>query len=295
VNSTYPLSLSKEQGSWRAIALAVLVHVLLLAFLWFGISWKTGKPESVNAELWSPPVDETAPVQASLDQSMPAVVQMQINVSETKIENLDITIGQKKKIAQQVLKEGAEVAPVQILTVEPIQTVMRPQIDTKKILKENVGIPAEQEKKDVVRQVANRDVQIQQADDSNGAPDQEVLLHEIAHTVMAMGKDITEKLPGNPDNVDWMVRVNAKILSNVTYATSSADRENNRPVIFAVKLLPDGSIAGIQISKTSGIAEFDEAVRSAIEKSQPYPIDDSGAVPSGFESVIHTIDVISVH
>nr|WP_277347234.1 TonB family protein [Collimonas pratensis] len=92
-----------------------------------------------------------------------------------------------------------------------------------------------------------------------------------------------------------MARVNAMILSNVVFQVSSAERENNTPVRFTVTLLPDGSVGGMQMSRSSGIEAFDAAVRNAIEKSQPYPADDSGAVPSGFDSAVHTIDTVSPH
>ncbi|EGF32833.1 putative tolA (transport transmembrane-like protein) [Oxalobacteraceae bacterium IMCC9480] len=60
------------------------------------------------------------------------------------------------------------------------------------------------------------------------------------------------------------------------------DVEGNPSVEYAVELLPDGTVRGIRKLKTSGIPGFDEAVRRAIEKSQPFPADKSGTAPSGF-------------
>lgn len=45
----------QEPGKLPSIALAVLVHVLLAAFLFFGVRWQSSQPEAVMVELWSSP------------------------------------------------------------------------------------------------------------------------------------------------------------------------------------------------------------------------------------------------
>ncbi|MBF1164176.1 MAG: TonB C-terminal domain-containing protein [Dechloromonas agitata] len=44
----------EEPGKKYALALTVLVHLLLAAFLFFGVQWKRSKPEVYEVELWSP-------------------------------------------------------------------------------------------------------------------------------------------------------------------------------------------------------------------------------------------------
>src|SRR5574343_1844308 len=44
----------EEPGKEYALAFTVLVHVLLLAFLFLGVQWKRSKPEVYEVELWSP-------------------------------------------------------------------------------------------------------------------------------------------------------------------------------------------------------------------------------------------------
>jgi len=43
----------RDPGANASAVLAVGVHVLLLAVLFFGIRWRTKHPEPVMAELWS--------------------------------------------------------------------------------------------------------------------------------------------------------------------------------------------------------------------------------------------------
>lgn len=82
-------------------------------------------------------------------------------------------------------------------------------------------------------------------------------------------------------DAEYASRVGAKIKSNINYNVPD-DMSGNTAVEYQVNLLPDGSVAGMRKIKSSGVPGFDEAVRRAIEKAQPYPKDKSGAVPSSF-------------
>jgi len=59
--ATVPYQIPAEPGRWRALALAALVHLALLAFLWFGVSWQNTVPVAIEAEIWSPRAREAAP------------------------------------------------------------------------------------------------------------------------------------------------------------------------------------------------------------------------------------------
>lgn len=79
----------------------------------------------------------------------------------------------------------------------------------------------------------------------------------------------------------YAAKVGGKIRSNTVFNVPD-ELVNNPAVEYAVDLLPDGSVRGIRKIKGSGVPGFDEAVRRAIEKSQPFPPDSSGRAPSGF-------------
>ena len=79
----------------------------------------------------------------------------------------------------------------------------------------------------------------------------------------------------------YAAKVGGKIRSNTVFNVPE-ELVNNPAVEYAVDLLPDGSVRGIRKIKGSGVPGFDEAVRRAIEKSQPFPPDNSGRAPSGF-------------
>ncbi len=79
----------------------------------------------------------------------------------------------------------------------------------------------------------------------------------------------------------YAAKVGGKIRSNTVFNVPD-ELANNPAVEYAVDLLPDGSVRGIRKLKGSGVPGFDEAVKRAIEKSQPFPPDNSGRAPSGF-------------
>lgn len=56
----------------------------------------------------------------------------------------------------------------------------------------------------------------------------------------------------------------------------------NDPAEFRIRLAPNGAIVSITAVKSSGLPDFDAAVRRAIEKSQPFPPGPTGAAPLEF-------------
>jgi colicin import membrane protein len=94
------------------------------------------------------------------------------------------------------------------------------------------------------------------------------------------GSGDAPKSQGPRGDPSYNQKVGAKIRSNTVF-NGAEDVEGNPSVEYAVDLLPDGTVRGMRKLKTSGIPGFDEAVRRAIEKSQPFPADKSGTVPSG--------------
>jgi colicin import membrane protein len=100
----------------------------------------------------------------------------------------------------------------------------------------------------------------------------------------AVGTGGTGEAPrsqGGRADGDYVQRIAAKIRSNIAFIVPEG-LQGNPPVEYEVRLLPDGSVAGIRKLKASGVPGFDEAVSRAIERSQPYPRDKSGSVPATF-------------
>ncbi len=77
-----PYNVPQSGGSAPAIALAVLMHVLLAALLFFGVRWQSSAPAVIQAELWSA-MPQTA---ASAPRPVPPPQKVEAPKPEPKVE-----------------------------------------------------------------------------------------------------------------------------------------------------------------------------------------------------------------
>lgn len=98
---------------------------------------------------------------------------------------------------------------------------------------------------------------------------------------------------GRPDTIaqlqtdnrlEWVTRVAGKVKSNIAGVANADAYDPAATGEFEVTLLPDGSVAGIRLLKSSGVPDFDSSVRRALEASAPYPPDKTGKIPHSFIS-----------
>jgi colicin import membrane protein len=102
----------------------------------------------------------------------------------------------------------------------------------------------------------------------------------MARMMTQAGSGDAPRTQGGRGNADYIAKIAAKIRSNTAFVIPP-NLAGNPAVEYSIELLPDGSLRRLKLMKPSGIPGFDEAVRNGIEKSQPYPADKSGRIPSG--------------
>ncbi len=99
-------------GTLCSFGLALMVHCVLFAFLYFGIRWQSQPPESIAAELWVPAQLVAAP-RAEAPKVEPAPEPKPVPVVKEEPKPLpkpDIAIKEEKK-KPEPKKEAAPVAP----------------------------------------------------------------------------------------------------------------------------------------------------------------------------------------
>ncbi|HEV7856616.1 MAG TPA: cell envelope integrity protein TolA, partial [Herminiimonas sp.] len=84
---------------------------------------------------------------------------------------------------------------------------------------------------------------------------------------------------GRATDPSYADKIRSKIRMNTTFSVPEG-LSGNPAAEYAVELLPDGSVRSINLSKSSGLPGFDEAVKRAIDRSQPFPPDKTGRVPT---------------
>ncbi len=95
-----------------------------------------------------------------------------------------------------------------------------------------------------------------------------------------------ERSSGRTDSANYARLIAGKIKSH-TILPPLNEIVSNSGVEFAIELLPDGSLKSVNMTRSSGVAAFDQAVRRAIDRAAPFPPDPAtGKVPSGL-MVIH--------
>ncbi|MCA8242143.1 cell envelope integrity protein TolA [Burkholderia sp. AU32262] len=101
--SAYPLQPPRERGTWRAFALAALMHVLLALFLYHGVQWQNSTPAGAEAELWTEVPDVPAP-RPVVTPAPPAKVAPP--PAPVRDEQADIALQQKKRQQEAAAREA---------------------------------------------------------------------------------------------------------------------------------------------------------------------------------------------
>ena len=100
--------LYQEPGKVPSIVLALVVHLLLLVFLFFGVRWQSRQPEAVMVELWNiPPAPVAEQVVAQPEPPPKPEVKPEVK-PEPKVESApeppkpDIALEKKKEVFYQI-------------------------------------------------------------------------------------------------------------------------------------------------------------------------------------------------
>ena len=316
-----PYTVPKEPGRWRAIVFATLVHLALVALLWIGVRWQNETPTTIEAEVWSPQPKESAPPPQPVKEAVkeaprepekqpepppvaktvpkppvedePPMVKPDIALEQEKKRKLEEAkkrqAEEKERLAAEQKRLAEEKERQAKIRQEAERREEQKRIELAKAEEAKRRAQAEQEKVELAKkEKAAAEKKRKQEEEKRKQEEAEAqMLAKIRDDEM---RRITGAVPGGGDAAKsqggradgaYAQRVAAKIKSNITFNVPD-ELPGNPAVEYVVDLLPDGSVAGMRKTKSSGVPGFDEAVRRAIERSQPYPKDKSGAVPSSF-------------
>jgi len=343
MNDATPYTIPEEPGRWRAFTLAVLVHLLLLAFLWIGVRWQNETPVAVEAEIWNPQAQQAAPkpqpqpepvqpppppprvVEAPKPAPTPPVERQVERPVEKPLPNPDIALEQEKKrrlkeererrleeereereereeqkrLAQKKQEQEArkkELAKAEAEKERRLEAEKERRLEAERERK----LQAEAEKKREAEEERKRELaeaekkrklaeaekkkRAEAAAEAKAAEQRrmEDLSRMTAQATGSGGSGEAARSQGAARaDAGYAAKVGGKIKSNTVFNVPD-ELANNPAVEYSVDLLPDGSVRSIRKLKSSGVPGFDEAVKRAIEKSQPFPPDKSGRAPSGF-------------
>ena len=259
----------RERGTPRAMALAIVMHALLFAALWFGVAWRSEEPATIEAELWSS-LPQTAapaprpPVQPPPDPQpapTPPKPEPAPRVEPPPAKEADIALERKREEArrQEERRKAEETRREQ---------ERQAQIERDKQAK------AEQKKKEQEKKQAQErfDAELKK-------------LAAMAGEATPAGKPGTgtaAQTSGPRGDATYAGRIAQRIRGNTVFDVPP-DLAGNPAVQFRVDLDPAGYVLDVRKTASSGVPGFDAAVERAIRKSEPFPPDATGKPPRSLD------------
>ena len=240
-------TLSSEPYRLPSGILAVGVHGVFFALLYFGFNWQSLPPATRGAQvvvdLWaSLPEEEIVapPEQPAVEEVVQPEQPEQVIKPEIVLKDTNKAV--TEPVMPKPIKKKSEIKPVEPKPVEQK--------------------PAEQksvEPKPVEQNPAARIAQQQAA-------------HEQAEMAAAMGRIVDE----------YKAKIMAKIRGNIVMPPDVAKQVRAE---FSVTVLPGGAVLPPRLVKPSGNAAYDNAVERAILKSDPLPLPPDAAMYSRFREL----------
>ena len=278
-----PYRVPPEPSRSPAIALAVAMHVLLLAFLWVGVSWQSSQPVAVEAEVWDMKTESAAPVAPP-----PQVVEPEperepeppARVVEPPVERPapppDINLEREKQRKEELRRQQEE--------RELLEKKRRDDEKAKELAekKKRDELKAKElaAKKEAEQKLKAEKLAKAKAEAAEKAKLEKLRKQELQRMMAQAGSGGTgtaQKSTAPRLDSGYLASITAKIKSTTTYA-GSTDVPGNPKASFRVEQLPTGEIISVKKIKGSGIQAFDDAVEKGIIKSSPLPKKKDGTV-----------------
>jgi len=282
----------RDPASPRAFALAMLVHVLLIAALTWGVSWKrTDRASSFEAELWSslpqeaaPRLVETAPAPPPPPPApAPAPAPREVKVTPPA-PDVDIALEQDKKRKLQKKQKEAEEAQAQKL-----EDRQKAELQAKR---EKEKEKAQKAKEELAQRKALEDTKKAEAKKQDAKEQAQQKLAQAAldkqrqqnidriaglagATGGAEAKGSAQRSSG--PSAGYAGKVRAAVKPNIVF---TEDIDGNPKAEIEVRTTLDGSIISQRVVKSSGNKAWDEAAIKAVIRTGTLPRDIDGRVPT---------------
>jgi colicin import membrane protein len=230
-----------QPGRLPAIALAVLVHGLFFALIFFGVSWQSKPTPPLVAELWDKlPIGKATPPKPAPEPEPPKVEPPKPDPVPPKPEvkpeppKPDIALKQKQEREK----------------LERLKREEDKKLEESKKKREQEKAEADRKKKEDERKKAEDRLKMETA-----AADA-----RKAEAARAAQQSIID---------EYRNRIRAKILSR----SNIPDNVSGQPrAEFKLTLLPTGEVLFATLVKSSGNRAYDEALERGIRSAQPLPL-----------------------
>lgn len=238
-----------NKASLHALALALVVHLLLIVALTWGISWKYSDEggTSFEAELWSASAQQAAP--EAPPETKPALA--------THDADIALELEKKRLPAKKPPEKLPEKPPEKPPEKQHADLQAEQKRQAKALEKENLAAAADAEKRH--REDVKRIIGMAGSGSGTGSNS-------------GSGSGVSQG-----PSAGYASKVKARVLPNVVFTDEIT---GNPTAEVEVSTMPDGTIMSQRLIKSSGNKDWDEAVIKAIIRTGSLPRDVDGRVPS---------------
>ncbi|MEK7779656.1 MAG: cell envelope integrity protein TolA [Pseudomonadota bacterium] len=273
-----------EPRKFLSGALALLMHIMFIAMMVFGLSWKNQPPEGMIVDLWSElpkPVQEPVVSREPLKAIPPSEPLKPKPIEPPKPEvpikpESSKQTASPKEITPPIKKPDIELKQ----KPEPIKEI-KPNLEElkKKELEEKLKKMEAQKKEKEQKQEIEKKQALEKQKEQEAKARRDAEARHAAQQVAARNQIAGEI-------AKYKAMILAKIRSRIVMPP---DLPGNPVVEFKVTLLPGGDILDVKLSKSSGYSAFDSAVERAIFLSKPLPLPPDPALFNEFRNLNITV------
>jgi colicin import membrane protein len=298
-----------KDANTSSVLFSIVVHLLLVAALTWGVSWNYHQPQTMEAELWqslpqlAAPKLEEAPIERPTPSPVPeekAPPPKPINNAQA-IREAQIATARLKKIEEEQLekdrqerillenerlkkekaekeKEKAEKEKADKEKLEK-ERLKKEKLEKEKLEKEKADKDKKAKEK-LEATKAEKDAQRKQEEDKKTEAIRQESLKRVNGMLGASGAPNATgtALHSAGPSASYAGRLKGRVKPNIIYPEISVSENPSAEVL--VKLAPDGTIVSKKLTKPSGNSAWDTAVLKAIDKTEKFPRDTDGSVPS---------------
>jgi colicin import membrane protein len=290
----------RPPGRGRAIALAVLAHLVLVGALTWGVAWKRDSDQpAVVAELWSavpqqaapraeePPAPPLPPTPPPPAPTPPKAVEPPPKLQPDPRE-AEIALEREKRLEKE--KREREAKQEQERQQKRLKEQQRLEQEKKdKQAKEKAALEkAERDKMERDKEQKRlaeekRKNEAQEKASAKAAEERRLQnlrrMQGLANATGGANASGTALRDSGPSG-SYGGKVAAKVKPNIVYPDAVAD---NLRAVVEVQAAPDGTITRTRLKESSGNKAWDDAVLRALQKTETLPRDVDGRVPATLE------------
>ncbi|KQQ42497.1 protein TolA [Duganella sp. Leaf126] len=315
-----PYKVPRQHNGLRAAILAVSVHVVLLLFLWVGVSWQNSEPTEVQAEIWDMKVQDAAPAAPPEPQPEPdptpapepepvppPVVKApppppveappapkEPDIALERLKEKKKKLEEEKKLAEAKeakLKKEAEEKQAKLEAKLEAKKLEQKKLAEQKAREDQEEKEQQEKEKKLAAEAAKKKAAAEKlakekADKADKAAKEKAFAAEMSRITGSAAKGSTgtaAQSTGGKVDGGYAAAIRTKVKSNLVYGGT----DDSLTATYKITQLPTGEIIGVRKVKGSASPAYDSAIENAIAKSSPLPKKKDGTVEREIELVFN--------